>query len=402
MSGVTAVVFAMAERGHFKRMLPVIDGLCRAGATTYVFTDVSFREDVARAGGRFVDLFDGHTVAEADALSVPLPCRAVSFAGVFGDVIVNQVAALRPSLIVHDTFAVIGQVVAHHLGVPRVNVCAGHNFAPIPTLAALSRDPRVKIADACWAAVQILRERHGLPDASPFSYVSGISPELNLYCEPPQFLRPEDRAPFQPMAFFGSLWPEGERHAHVSDALFPDAPLRVYASFGTIIWRYYQEAALSALEAFSVALAGRTDAEAIIALGGAGPMDRASRFASKNVRVEHYVDQWRVLQEASIYCTHQGLNSTHEAIYHGVPMISYPFFSDQPALSARCQELGLAVPIVESLRGAVTSEDIRVALDRLAAVRPLMEERLTAAREWEMDTIRARPAVVRQMLDLVR
>ncbi len=103
-----------------------------------------------------------------------------------------------------------------------------------------------------------------------------------------------------------------------------------------------------------------------------------------------------------LYLTHQGLNSTHEAIYHRVPMMSYPFFADQPALMVRCQELGLAVPVVNTLRGTVAAHDIRVALDRIAASRTQMAERLAEAREWELDTIRARPGVIAQMIELIQ
>lgn len=406
------VVFAMAGRGHFNRMLPVIDGLSRAGAETYVFTDGACREDVARAGGRFVDLFAEHTVDEADAVSIPVPCRFVSFAGLFGDAIVKAAAALEPSLVVHDTFAVIGRVVAHHLGVPRVNVCAGHNSAPSLTLESLRHDPRVRVADVCWAASERLREQHGIPDASPFSYVTGISSDLNLYCEPPQFLHADERKPFEPVAFFGSLWLGEAESDEVSRAVGPAsaspwiaaagrAPVRLYVSFGTVIWRYYQREAQAVLDALGEALVERTDIDAIVSLGGAGAYEPA-RTLPGNVQVEHYVDQWQVLRGASVALIHQGLNSTHEAIYQRVPMISYPFFGDQPGLAARTQELGLAVPLVNALRGVVSAEDIRAALDRVEVSRAVMMERLTYAREWEIETMRARPAVVERMIALGR
>ena len=403
MTPATAVVFAMGERGHFKRMLPVIDGLVRAGVTTHVFTDVAFREDTARAGGRFVDLFADHTVADADAMSIPVPCRFVSFAGHFGDDVVKAATALRPSLVVHDTFAVIGLVVANHLGVPRVNVCAGHNLAPGPTVHALRQDPRVRIADACHDAVWKLQQRHGLPDASPFSYVTGVSADLNLYCEPPQFLKPEERASFEPLAFFGSLWldpvsdGEGAVLTYRGDSALRQ---RVYASFGTIIWRYYEEAACAALGALVDLVAGRDDVEAVISLGGTRSPSGADRWPSPNVHVEPYVDQWRLLRDSSVYLTHQGLNSTHEAIYCGVPMIAYPFFADQPGLAARCEELGLGVPLVKTLRGPVTPDDVRLALDRVASSQVTMSERLAEAREWELETIRRRPAVIARMVAL--
>jgi MGT family glycosyltransferase len=405
MSGPVIAVFAMGERGHFMRLLPIIQELSRAGAVPYVFTVPAFRAAVARAGGRFVDLFAGHSLDEADATSIPVPSRFVTFAGRFGAAVANEARSLRPSIVVHDTFAVIGVVVARRLGLPRVNVCACHNLAPRPTLAALAEDPRVRLSDACLAAVEQLRTEHGLRDASPFSYVSGVSRDLNLYCEPPSFLRPEERAPFEPLAFIGSLWPDGRRRDPRTATLFsgrPGVSTRVYASFGTVVWRYYRDEAMSALVALRTAIANRPDVDAVVSLGAAGPSGAADRLRAPNVRVEAYVDQWQVLSDASVFFTHQGLNSTHEAIYHRVPMVSYAFFSDQPSLAARCRELGLSVPLVEGVRGRVTPDDVHDALDRVDASRASMNAALDRARAWEDETIRARPAAIRRVLELAR
>lgn len=394
----TAVVFSMGDRGHFNRLLPVIDGLVRAGVTTWVFTDRAFRDDVRRAGGQFSDLFASHSVAEADTTSLPLPCRYVSFAGLFSDAVVDAVTPLNPSLIVHDTFAVIGYVVANRLGLPRVNVCSGHNLAPGPAIAEIHRDRRIEIDQACRDAVDLLRTRDGIVDASPFLYMTGISPLLNLYCEPPEFLRTDEREAFAPISFFGSLWPAGMPSTGTASGMFRSgAGLRVYVSFGTVIWRYYRAEAIAALDALVAAIGERNDAEAVISLGGTAA---SLSVTAPNVRVERYVDQWQILQTASVYVTHQGLNSTHEAIFHGVPMVSYPFFGDQPGLAARCQELGLAVPLVGATRGPVSPRDVHTALDRVAANRATLSARLDVAREWELDTIRARPDVIARMTAL--
>lgn len=246
-----------------------------------------------------------------------------------------------------------------------------------------------------------------MTDASSFSYVSTMSTDLNLYCEPPPFLRPEERAPFEPVAFFGSLWPDDPGYAGSRAALSPFGQaaaggLRVYASFGTVVWRYYEAAAIGSLDALADACADRPDVSALISLGGMGRPALAARLTRPNVRVEPYVDQWRVLSEASVCVTHQGLNSTHEAIFHRVPMLSYPFFWDQPALAARCADLGLAVPLAGAPRGPVTADMIASAFDRVERGRDEMSARLAEARRWELDTIAQRPAVVRRILGLVR
>jgi len=381
----------MGERGHYKRLRPLIGGLVGAGLDTTVFTDAAFADDVRARGARFRDLFAGRPLAAADDASIPIPARFVSFAGRFADDVVREVAPLRPALVVHDTFAVIGAVVAHHLGVPRVNVCAGHNLAPEPTLAALARDPRVRISDRCHRAVEHLRARHGVPDASPFSYVALLSSELNLYCEPPEFLLDDERAAFAPVEFFGSLLPDPiARGAEAAfDGGTADGP-RFYASFGTVVWRYYRDAALSALAAFSDAVASMAGAHGLISLGGWGTAEDAAMLARPTVRVEPYVDQWQVLAAADALVTHHGLNSTHEAIWQGVPMLGYPFFSDQPGLAARCRDLGVSIPLSDEPRGAVAPATIRAALERAETLRV----RVAAARTWEERVMRRRPEVL--------
>ena len=201
----TIAFFCMPEEGHFQRLRPLISGLARGGMAAHVFTDRKFRAQVELDGGIFFDLFSKYPLERADDESLPVPCRFVTFAGAYAEHIRHDVEKIKPSLVIHDTFAVIGRVIATLLGVPRVNVCAGHNVAPVRFLAALQEDPRVKISPRCLHAANVLRESYGVADASPFSYVSSLSPHLNVYCEPPEFLDEDERVAFEPIAFYGSL-----------------------------------------------------------------------------------------------------------------------------------------------------------------------------------------------------
>ena len=196
---------AMPEAGHFSRLRPLIAGLSGRGVETLVFTDSRFRAGVESAGGRFTDLFARYPIEAADDESLPVPCRFVSFAAHYADEIAADLNGV--GLVVYDTFAVIGHVVGRLFGIPYVNVCAGHNMDPARFVPVLREDPRARISPNCQRAVEVLRERHGVEDASPFSYVSGLSPFLNVYCEPPQYLTEAERQVFEPVAFFGSLPP---------------------------------------------------------------------------------------------------------------------------------------------------------------------------------------------------
>lgn len=393
----------MPEFGHIQRMLPLIAHLAGAGAEAHVFSDLRFRHSITASGGVFHDMFRQRPLAEADHRSRPIPCRYVSFAGRFAESVIAQVAALAPQLVIHDAFAVVARPVAKQLGLPRIALCAGHNMPPASAIASLQADPRVQLDDACLQAVATLRERYGLADASPFSYMGDLGAQLNLICEPPEFLTPAERSVFEPCAFFGSL-PEASPAAAGSTH---DAPLfrqsgegiiRVYASLGTVIWRYYADTAWRLLTALTQSAHERDDLEVVIGLGGQSKTDAPAALAGKHVRVEAYLDQRQALAQADVFLTHQGLNSTHEAIFEGVPMLSYPFFSDQPGLARRCREFGLSETLAETSQGTVSTPDIHGALRRLQERRIDIKQQLAEARTWELDVMAGRPAVIEQIL----
>ena len=403
MTAPLVAVFCMPEASHLRRLLAVVAGLTRRDVAVTVYTDARFQAPVERVGGRFVDLFARYPVEAADAMSRPVPCRYVSFAGHYAEALMEEMAQLRPSLIVYDTFAMIGFVLGRGLGIPYVNVCAGHDMSPAHAIARLEHDSRLALSEAGRRAIDRLRDRWGVLDASPHSYMTSVSPFLNLYCEPEVFLSQDARQALEPIAFFGSLPPAAMRLGGDGGAWGASdrATLRVYASCGSVAWRYYADEAFGALAALAEAVGATEHARALISLGGHPlPAQPRARLRHPAVDVADYVDQWRVLQGASLFLTHHGLNSTHEAIYHGVPMLSYPFFGDQPRLAARCRDLGLAIPVVDAPRAPVTAEDFRRALGQAAAAAPRLARALARAREWEQEVLEAREGVIDQVLAL--
>lgn len=399
------VAFTIPGQGHINRLLPVVAGLCEMGVSVDFFAHQMARRQIERTGARFVDVYAGRDMDVPDGTSLPVPMRNVSFAGYWADDIVREVAARRPGLILHDTFAVIGRVVAFHLGVPRVNMRAGHNLEPTRALAVLQSTDGIRVADACHAAVDLLRRRHGIPDASPFSYFFDDAADLNICSEPPEFLAPEDRAPFEPLAFFGSYWPAGSGEPAAPDEPFgadAAASFRIFVALGTAAWMTFPDHAMALLAVLADAIADYPNARGLIGLGSPFvPPGTEERLRRANVRVEQYVDQIAALRNASVFITHNGLNSTHEAIMHGVPMISVPLFGDQPVLAARCQALGLAVPLGPEVGRLPTVADVRRALDRVQAEGQALRQRLAEARQWEIAVMERRPEVLRRILALM-
>lgn len=403
MAQPTIAVFCTAEPGHFKQLRPLISDLVQWGFIVHVFTHRLFSAEIDRARATFVDLFGKYPLDRADSKSMPVPCRYVSFAAHYAEEVLQELKEIGPDLVLYETFSVIGRLAAQRLGVPSVNVSAGHNVDPVRYLSMLHGDPRVTIAESCHRAVQTLRERYQLSDASPFSYVTGLSPYLNICSQPPAFLTDEERKVFEPVLFYGCLPAQADW-----DDQSPEEPrrgndgLRLYVCFGTTALRYYAAAAVGILLAVAECLESMPKASALISLGGA-TLDDATlrRLKGPNVRVVRYTEQWSALRDADVFITHHGLNSTHEAILHRVPMLSYPFFWDQPALAEKCRQLGMAIPLAQSPREQVTAELIRGALHRVEETRDLLHASLDCGRDWELDVIANRPWVLQRIADLV-
>jgi UDP:flavonoid glycosyltransferase YjiC (YdhE family) len=384
----------MPEEGHFQRMQPLIKGLTARGLPVTVFTDRRFVDAVTRSGAVFEDLFATNSLQAADDESLPVPCRYVTFAGGYLDEFIARLVALDASLVIYDTFAVVAPLASRELGLPHVNVCSGHNVEPARFMQLLEVDPRVKLADRCLAAVDRLRTRFPDLDLSPFCYVSLLSPDLNVYCEPEAFLDAAARVPFEPLVFFGSLPSLPERRPDAARAVFRDSQedvVRVYASFGTVIWRYYRDEASRALGVLSTAIRQRPKVRLLIGTGRSGLA--GDELACENVRVEPYVDQLAVLDAADLFVTHHGLNSTHEAIAREVPMLSYPFFWDQPALAEKCQQLDLAVALGSGPRAPIDESDVFEAMDVVVHRLDRLRDGLKRAAQWEAEVIESRDLV---------
>jgi zeaxanthin glucosyltransferase len=167
-----------------------------------------------------------------------------------------------------------------------------------------------------------------------------------------------------------------------------------------VIWNSRTREALAAFEAVAAALSLRR-IETTISLGGA-QIDAEARvaIARPGVVVASFVDQAAELATADVFITHHGLNSTHEAIHHRVPMISYPFIWDQPGMARTCERLGLATPLGDGAMSAVNVDHVLGAIDRIERNGDAMRAALDLAAGWEDAVVRGRPAVLRRMLEI--
>lgn len=101
----------------------------------------------------------------------------------------------------------------------------------------------------------------------------------------------------------------------------------VYASMGTVqnklIWIY--EIIAEACK--------KLDIQLVISLGSSS--FNSSLKLPTNTIVVDYAPQHKLLQKASLFVTHAGMNSTLESLSNGVPMVAIPITNDQPGVASR-------------------------------------------------------------------
>lgn len=99
-----------------------------------------------------------------------------------------------------------------------------------------------------------------------------------------------------------------------------------------------------------------------------GPAARTASAASPRIRVEPWVaSQMAVLHHPNVrvFVSHCGVNSVHESVACGVPLVGVPLFADQPDMAFRAVDAGIAVALDKNRFGVreLSAEVVRVAND---------------------------------------
>jgi UDP:flavonoid glycosyltransferase YjiC (YdhE family) len=387
---------------HLSGTLELVRQLAETPATVRIWTERSFAPMAKQCGFEFADLYRDRSLEKADNISLLLAIRYVSFAATYAEHLIEEVRLWAPQLIIIEGFALIGRLVAERLNVPWVPVNANHLINDEDKRRIIRSEFPSLISPQCLEAVRRLREDYGLANASPYSFISDPSPWLNVHLEPEEWVAPDQRRKTQDIVFFGSL-NAGTLQERKASRCRPGT-MAVYASFGTVVARYWPEETFDALHSLALAVSRFSGARLTIGLGGAAVEPaKIAKLERLGAKVIHFADQLDELSSHNIFVTHHGLSSTHEAVARKIPMLSCPFVNDQPELAAMSQRFGLAVAAGADrscLRVAPDSNMFAQKLTDVLGQYGEMQKNLEIARNWELRTIERRPQAARKVLQL--
>jgi len=365
------ILFVNANlKGHVHPTLEMAEVLVRQGHEVTYFTGEDFREAVQELGARFVPFSDGLSrfytgyrpsdrhpfflltefmLAWDEAMlpEVIELCRRETFDVLICDSVFGGAHFLRqilevPVVVSHSTFAMQRAPVPDRMLVPGFHPQLDASIAIMERIAATYAIEPCSIQELFVSRgdlnlVYTGREFGGMPepaDGSDDGYLF-VGPSQRQRTDESSFEFPGDGRPIV-LVSMGSIG--------ISDPAF----------YRTCI----------------DALRG-SDYHGILAIGRKIAREELGEIPD-HVTVAAYVPQLEVLPLSSVFITHAGFNSTHEAILSGVPMLAIPFANDQFIVSRRIVELGLGE--TTDLK-AVTSEALRDAITRLSGD-DAMRERL--------------------------
>ncbi len=354
MASPTIAVLTLPASGHVDPSLPLLDELARRGVRLVAWSAPEFAARLELAGCSVRDYGD----LGGDYASPPpnIAGVALMLAGTAERILprlVPAIAAEAPSLIVHDSMAPWGRVAARALRLP--SVCLTATFAVHPRVRLPPRDTLRMLGDVAAglpAAVRLparsrrIAAAYGSRLGPPLEVLSNRRGSRTIVFTAREF-QPNPSAIREEAHYVGPLLavrPGGEEPALAG--LAPEEEV-VYVSLGTL---FESAPAFFRAAAEGLAAPGR---RVLMSVGRVAPA--ALGPLPDGVAAVPAVDQRAVLQRASLFVTHAGMNSVHEALVAGVPMVLAPRSADQPVVAAHVARLGAGVVVRRATPAAIAA-----------------------------------------------
>lgn len=336
------LVISYPAVGHINPTLPVVRALIARGHhVTYVVPE-QYADRVADAGAEVVE-YPSLSPSEWSDVPIPQHPSADQLAQTQWDTVRETLTPLpaiaehfgdrRPDLIFYDALGSAGgRLLSLAWDVPTIVLCTtltwNEQFSPYEDLP--EPDPN---HPKLVAAERVLREAldaWGLHDVEVGEFLMGSAERCRAVCVPREF-HPGHETFDERYHFVGPCLRDDAEDAAWSP---PDDKPVVLVSPGTMGYAHLSELFRTVLRAVE-----GQPWHVVLATGGVDPQELGQ--VPDNVEVHEHIPQMSVLRHAGAFLSHGGMNSTMEALAHGVPLVELAQTGEQRTVAKRVEELGL-------------------------------------------------------------
>lgn len=365
----TLVFWGYPGHGHVNPSLPLVAELVQQGERVYYYSLEEFRPAIERAGATFCPY------GEAFPLALMLQQRkasaqekaygqALSIQWVF-ERLLPEVETLHPDYLITDAQAPWGNLTAQALRVPaicfqtslaingRVIIGFFSTFLKMLTQRG-EKGKQDKGKQNAQALLDNLSQTYHLKKMRSFD-VFLQKGSLNLVCTSPLFQPYANSFDRERYRFVGPiLQPRPEAPAFPFERLAEGKPL-IYISLGTMVAEQAPFFCLC-MQAFA-----QSKWQVVIAVGKSTSPGILQDIPT-NCLIQQFVPQLEILQRASLFITHGGMNSVNEALAYNVPLVIVPQGADQHLIAKQVEKLGAGKQLSAQ---DLTAEKIRQAVEEV-------------------------------------
>lgn len=356
-----AVFFNVPAHGHINPSLPLVEELTRRGHEITYFTTASYRERVEKAGAS-VEIYDGvqDDYFESQNLNGSDPTRAArelmkTTRSLLPDLL-ERVRQLSPDYILYDCMCPWGYFVGQIMNLPTVS-----SASLMPISPRILLNPRmlrhmfpmiIKTIRESGETGQILKELGAHYNVKPLDRMMVLNAPGDLVISYSSDLYvPYANTLPDNVKLIGWNQPNPTNQDFARESTRP----LVYVSLGTV--NNDNEAF------FRLCIRALADQpyDVLITTGGGLSSEHFGELP-ENITFKKWVPQTQVLKQASVFITHGGLNSVHEGLYCGLPLLIVPQQTEQTINGVIVVNLGAGLMLTPK---QVNAEALREAIQTL-------------------------------------
>ncbi|MGG0205977.1 macrolide family glycosyltransferase [Bacillus mycoides] len=353
------------SEGHINPTLHVVEELISRGEEVVYFSIEAFRERIEKTGAtvrtiddqKFIQAFlSGGRNYLQERINGLLHTTDVVIPSVL-----EQIEGEHFDYIIHDSMFGCGRLIARILNLPAINSCTSFaqdekSFKQM--LDHLSKNIPLEVQD------RIHNDFENLTNGIIEKYGVNINSPYEVFCNPASLTIVYTIKEFQP---FGDTFNETFKFVGPSistqvknegfDYTSIEEKSLIYISLGTV----FNEA----LDFYKLCMKAFKNSKHTIVMS-IGNKTEISDLGNipKNFIVKNYVPQTELLKYTKLFITHGGMNSTHEGIYNGVPLVVIPQSADQPVIAKQVESLGAGVKLqMQGLTADQLSESVEIVLN---------------------------------------
>lgn len=331
------VFFNIPAHGHTNPTLGVVKELINNNHDVYYYSYEIMREKIESSGAHFIpcDKFDSQTklsnedkekIAKDLVFSTNL---IVDMTLRLDDEILKEMQDLKPDVIIADSMAFWGKLIAKKLNIPFISSTTTFAFNKYSARVMKQEGPGlfqlIKSIPQINKSLNRLREK-GYEVKSMLDIIANDE-NTSTIVYTSKYFQPYSETFNDNFAFVGPVLRESvEKTEKVEIST-------VYISLGTVNnnnKNFYQ----NCFEALK-----DENLRVIMSVGEDIDMELLENIPN-NFIVKKHVDQISVLKNTDVFITHCGMNSVSEALYYGIPLILFPQTTEQKGVANRVSELG--------------------------------------------------------------